>query len=174
MAVRLSVLCSSGPLPPGRFLVLISVRGWVAGRVIMRLEELGQLKRSNDLIGDLTRDLPACIIVSQPTTLQLSQNVLVKYGNLIFPTHVFRGVKLTTHPQLVLRSRISGSIRPLVKHRDKFAFMHVFRCWPSLGIPNQIRGYIICSALSFSVSFLFNMQSHYLILKLLLLYLFFI
>jgi hypothetical protein len=34
------------PLPPGRFLVLISVRGWVDLRVIVRLEGLGQLKNS--------------------------------------------------------------------------------------------------------------------------------
>jgi hypothetical protein len=36
----------------------------------VRLEGLSQLKkRSNDLIGNRTRDLPACSIVSQPTTL---------------------------------------------------------------------------------------------------------
>jgi hypothetical protein len=35
----------------------------------MRLEGLGQLKQLNDLIDNRTRDLPACSIVPQPTTL---------------------------------------------------------------------------------------------------------
>jgi hypothetical protein len=34
----------------------------------MRLEELGQLKKIH-LIGTRTRDLPACSVVPQPTTL---------------------------------------------------------------------------------------------------------
>jgi hypothetical protein len=44
MAVRLSALCASRPLPPGTFLVLISVRGSVDPRAIVLLEGLGQLK----------------------------------------------------------------------------------------------------------------------------------
>jgi hypothetical protein len=35
----------------------------------VRLEGFGKLKESNDLIGTRTRDLPACRIESQPTTL---------------------------------------------------------------------------------------------------------
>jgi hypothetical protein len=57
------------PTPPGRFLVPISVRGWDDPRVIVLLEGLGQLKKSSDLIGNRTRDLPACSMVPQPTTL---------------------------------------------------------------------------------------------------------
>jgi hypothetical protein len=46
MAVKLSALLAGLPLPPGRFLVLISVRGSVVPRAIMRLEGLAQLKNT--------------------------------------------------------------------------------------------------------------------------------
>jgi hypothetical protein len=42
MAVKLSALCAGRPLPPGRFLVPISVIGWVDPRAKMRLEGLVQ------------------------------------------------------------------------------------------------------------------------------------
>jgi hypothetical protein len=44
MAVRLSALSAGLPLLQGRFLVLISVRGWVGPRAIVGLEGLGWLK----------------------------------------------------------------------------------------------------------------------------------
>jgi hypothetical protein len=44
MAVRLSALHAARPLPPGRFLVLISLRGSVDAKAIVRLVGLGQLK----------------------------------------------------------------------------------------------------------------------------------
>jgi hypothetical protein len=46
MATRLSALRAGRFWSPGRFLVLISVRGWVDLRTIVRLERLGQLKKS--------------------------------------------------------------------------------------------------------------------------------
>jgi hypothetical protein len=46
MAVNLSTLRASHPLPSGRILVLNSVRGWVDPSVIVRLEGLGKLKKN--------------------------------------------------------------------------------------------------------------------------------
>jgi hypothetical protein len=69
MTVRLSALSASRSLPPERFLVLISVRGWVDPRAIVQLEGIGQLKYFSDLIRNRTHDLPACSIVPQSTML---------------------------------------------------------------------------------------------------------
>jgi hypothetical protein len=68
MVVRLSALRAGLPLPPGKFLVLISVRGWVVSRAIVQLEGSGKLKRIH-LIRTWTCDLPACNIAPQPTML---------------------------------------------------------------------------------------------------------
>jgi hypothetical protein len=67
MAARLLALRAGSPLPPGRFVVLISVRVWVVPTAIVWLEGLDQLKRVNNLIRNRIRDLPACSIVPQPT-----------------------------------------------------------------------------------------------------------
>jgi hypothetical protein len=57
---RLSALRAGRPLRPRKIPVLISVRYWVDPRTTVRLEGLGQLKKPNDLVGNRTRDLPAC------------------------------------------------------------------------------------------------------------------
>jgi hypothetical protein len=64
MEVKSSALTRRPPFyTHGKFLVLISVRGWVDPSAIARLEGLGKLKKFNDLIGIRSRDLPAGIIV---------------------------------------------------------------------------------------------------------------
>jgi hypothetical protein len=117
MAVRLSALRAGRPLPPGRFLVLICVRGWVDSRVIMRLKELGQLenKKSSDLIENRTRDFSACSIVPQPTTLPCAP-ILKSYKIL-----VLQKVKPN-------RNAILTVWNPR-KTRDKFHTLPTFSFW---------------------------------------------
>jgi hypothetical protein len=45
MTARLSSSRSCRPLPPGKFLVIVCVRGWVDPKVIVRLEIVGQLEK---------------------------------------------------------------------------------------------------------------------------------
>jgi hypothetical protein len=73
MAMRLSALRASRPLPPGRFLGLISVRGWVVLRSILRLEVLGQL-RSPVTSSGIEPTTSRLVVVPQLTTLPRTQS----------------------------------------------------------------------------------------------------
>jgi hypothetical protein len=67
--------------PPRRFLVLISVRGLVDPTAIVRLEGLCELKKSSNLIGNRTRDLPPCSILPQPTTLPRAPQSIINHNS---------------------------------------------------------------------------------------------
>jgi hypothetical protein len=74
MAVRFSAVHAGPPLPQRRFLVLISARGWVDPRAIVRLEWLGQMKipvKTGNRIRDhpTSRKVPQGAIISRaPST----------------------------------------------------------------------------------------------------------
>jgi hypothetical protein len=50
----------------------------------VRLEGLGQLKKSDDPIGNRIRDLPACSIVPQPTTLPLAPRLTIVLSYILY------------------------------------------------------------------------------------------
>jgi hypothetical protein len=77
MAVRLSSSNGNLPLPKERYRVFISVRDCIEPMVIVWLEGLGLLKKFN-IIGNRTRDLQACSIVPQPTTLPPDSLMMLK------------------------------------------------------------------------------------------------
>jgi hypothetical protein len=68
MAMSLSALRAGRSLPPGRFLVPISV-GMSRHQDHSAARRIRSTEKSNDLVGNRTRDLSACNIVPQPTTL---------------------------------------------------------------------------------------------------------
>jgi hypothetical protein len=69
MEARLCVLRAGRTLPPGKFVVLISVRGSVDARAIVLPDILGKFeKKKIPLIGTRARDLPVCSIYSASTT----------------------------------------------------------------------------------------------------------
>jgi hypothetical protein len=55
----------------------------------VRLEGLGHLKKSNDLIGTRTRDLPVCSIVPQPTTLPRAYECTEENLLIVIPVWLF-------------------------------------------------------------------------------------
>jgi hypothetical protein len=75
MAVRLSALRAGHLLPLGRFLILISVRGLVDPRAIVRLEGLGQLNNPVTSLG-IEPATFRLVAVPQRTTLLRSSCII--------------------------------------------------------------------------------------------------
>jgi hypothetical protein len=69
MTARLSALSAGRLLPPGRFLVLISVRGFSRTQGHSAVGRNSLNEKSNNLIGNWPRGLPACGIEPQPSIL---------------------------------------------------------------------------------------------------------
>jgi hypothetical protein len=81
MAVRLSAFACRSSLTLGRFLVLISVRGSVSNQGHSADGMIMPIEKSNELIGNRTRDLPTCSVVPQQSTPQCAPDgkIILKF-----------------------------------------------------------------------------------------------
>jgi hypothetical protein len=71
MAVRFSALRAGRSLPHRKMQVLISVKRLSRPQGHSAAGRIRSVEKSSDLIGNRTRDFPACSIMPQPTTLPL-------------------------------------------------------------------------------------------------------
>jgi hypothetical protein len=69
MAVRLSALRAGRPLPPRKIPGIHFCQKLSRPKGHSTAVGIRSIKKSNDLIVTRTRDLPACTLVPQPTTL---------------------------------------------------------------------------------------------------------
>jgi hypothetical protein len=130
-----SALCAIRLLPPGRFLVLISVRCWVNPRTTVRVEEICQEKKTNDLNGNRTLDLPVCSTAPQPTTLPrtlINYEVTVKifYFFFHFRSRIFSRKEQKAIAPLMFRvyCTFSFSNRYASVPANLYQQSHIWRC----------------------------------------------
>jgi hypothetical protein len=137
MAARLLALRAGRPLPPGRFLVLISVRGWVDSRAIVRMEGLGQLKNSMTSSGieiETFHLVPRCLSqlrYRMPHSCNCGYQFSEEHSaSALFREDVGRAFlsKLTIYnrPHVSLSWRQQSKSSPLWKHQITFRIITLF------------------------------------------------
>jgi hypothetical protein len=77
MAARFSAQCAGRPLPPGRFVVLISVKRLSRPQGHSGAGRIRSIAKSDYYIGNRTRGLPGYSMVPLPTTLPRAPRIKI-------------------------------------------------------------------------------------------------
>jgi hypothetical protein len=127
MAVTLSALRASYLLTPGRFLVLISVRGWVNHRAMARLAGLDELK--NPMISKI-----------QSATFGLYHSASTHYATACFSEHLFRIRNSVMYIEVLpwwLGRIVSSGIKRRVVRWKSTDVSEEYMSLPSSGLKNK-------------------------------------
>jgi hypothetical protein len=126
------------PLPPGRFLVLISVRGWVDLRAIVRLEGLGQLKNPTTTSGIE----PAS--TNYPTACPLDFCGTLTNFRFVLQHLKYVGQYVYAHSYLVVKIAFGSSVYSFGVHFSASLFFAV-RSEKHNSIPHEGKSPVSCS-----------------------------
>jgi hypothetical protein len=147
MVVRLSALHAGRPLPPERFLVLFTVRGWVDLKAIVRLEGSRQLKNpitSSGTTPATFRLVAQCLL---PTTIlhasEETESIQDKFGTAGNASEISTGYSSNAGPGVLLIQQLSRCLQ--WRHKgmkvttEHCVFLsHVFAARRRGGNPNTV------------------------------------
>jgi hypothetical protein len=127
MTARLSALRTGRPLPPGRFLILISVRDRVDPKAHSATRRIRWIENFNDLIGNRSSELPVSSIVPPTNTLPRASIIRDYPQEIIILLHVHPLLGNRLVNKFPLRQILGKQSVPRLRHNRGGCVFYVVR-----------------------------------------------